>query len=51
MLAVCTGEMPPKLPEEASEEFKDFIGRCLHKDPSKRWSAAELMKHPFVVKK
>ncbi|CAN1297792.1 Mitogen-activated protein kinase kinase 7 [Linum perenne] len=51
MLAVCTGEMPPKLPEEASEEFKNFIGCCLHKDPSKRWSVAELMKHPFVVKK
>ncbi|CAN0870227.1 Mitogen-activated protein kinase kinase 9, partial [Linum grandiflorum] len=51
MCAVCFGEMPPKLPEEASEEFKDFVKCCLQKDPSKRWSVAQLMKHPFVAVK
>eukprot|EP01118_Nematostelium_gracile_P009644 TRINITY_DN3259_c0_g1_i3.p1 TRINITY_DN3259_c0_g1~~TRINITY_DN3259_c0_g1_i3.p1 ORF type:complete len:806 (-),score=206.07 TRINITY_DN3259_c0_g1_i3:15-2150(-) len=36
-------------PEKWSKEFKDFIGRCLVKDPTKRASVEELLKHPFVA--
>jgi serine/threonine protein kinase len=43
---------PPKLtePERWSPEFNDFVAKCLTKDPSQRPSAAELLKHPWIVK-
>ncbi|KAL0429647.1 UNVERIFIED_CONTAM: Mitogen-activated protein kinase kinase [Sesamum radiatum] len=47
MCAICFGE-PPTLPESASENFSSFIECCLQKDSSKRWSATQLLSHPFV---
>ncbi|CAA3009522.1 mitogen-activated protein kinase kinase 9-like [Olea europaea var. sylvestris] len=47
MCAICFDE-PPSLPESASEIFKNFIQCCLQKDSSKRWSATQLLSHPFV---
>ncbi|KAM7257226.1 hypothetical protein ACFE04_013682 [Oxalis oulophora] len=46
MCAICFGDM--LLPEKASDEFRNFLQCCLEKDPSKRWSASELLSHPFV---
>lgn len=41
---------PPKWPEEEfSEEFVDFIKKCLEKDPAKRSKASELLNHPFIL--
>ncbi|PKU75678.1 mitogen-activated protein kinase kinase 9-like [Dendrobium catenatum] len=48
MCAICFGE-PPELPETASNDFRDFIGRCLQKESSKRWSVAQLLAHPFIA--
>ncbi|CAA0831776.1 Mitogen-activated protein kinase kinase 9 [Striga hermonthica] len=47
MCAICFGE-PPSLPEGTSEDFRSFIECCLQKDSSKRWSAKQLLTHPFV---
>ncbi|KAM0966739.1 hypothetical protein ACFX14_022382 [Malus domestica] len=47
MLAICFGE-PPSLPEGASQEFKSFIEACLQKEVGKRWTAGQLLKHPFL---
>ncbi|KAJ6672704.1 SERINE/THREONINE-PROTEIN KINASE C01C4.3-RELATED [Salix viminalis] len=47
MCAICFGD-PPSLPEGASEEFRDFIQCCLQKESGKRWTAAQLLSHPFV---
>jgi len=43
---------PPKLtePDKWSKDFSDFIAQCLTKNPEQRPSAADLLKHNFVVK-
>jgi serine/threonine protein kinase len=44
---------PPTLPDpsKASKDFNDFLKACLHKDPTKRPSAEQLLKsNPFIVK-
>ncbi|KAL1566455.1 Mitogen-activated protein kinase kinase 9 [Salvia divinorum] len=47
MCAICFGE-PPALPEGTSGDFRSFVECCLQKDSSKRWSATQLLAHPFV---
>lgn len=41
---------PPTLsnPARWSDEFNDFVARCLTKDPKKRPTAKELLTHPFI---
>ena len=31
-----------------SPEFCDWIAKCLIKDPEQRWTAAQLLEHPFL---
>ncbi|XVF85082.1 hypothetical protein PTKIN_Ptkin17bG0089800 [Pterospermum kingtungense] len=47
VLITCFGEAP-SLPKEASEEFRSFISCCLQKEPSKRWTALQLLSHPYI---
>ncbi|RDX75534.1 Mitogen-activated protein kinase kinase 9, partial [Mucuna pruriens] len=47
MCAICFGD-PPTLPEGASDEFRSFIGCCLIKESSERWSASQLLTHPYL---
>ncbi|KAG8065711.1 hypothetical protein GUJ93_ZPchr0004g39069 [Zizania palustris] len=42
-------ELPP-LPDHLSEQGKDFIRKCLQRDPSQRPTAVELLQHPFMQK-
>ncbi|CAO3595768.1 unnamed protein product [Absidia cylindrospora] len=49
-LRAIVEEEPPSLPEHYSEEARNFISACLHKEPSKRPSYAELLQHPFIQK-
>ncbi|KAI4382019.1 hypothetical protein MLD38_008031 [Melastoma candidum] len=48
MCAICLTD-PPEAPPEASREFRDFVSHCLQRDPSKRWSAVQLLRHPFIT--
>uniref|UniRef100_A0A0D9W845 mitogen-activated protein kinase kinase kinase n=1 Tax=Leersia perrieri TaxID=77586 RepID=A0A0D9W845_9ORYZ len=42
-------ELPP-IPDHLSEQGKDFIRKCLQRDPSQRPTAMELLQHPFIQK-
>ncbi|CAF2121605.1 BnaA03g11580D [Brassica napus] len=42
-----TGESP-EVPEVLSEKGKDFLRKCLVRDPKQRWTAEELLQHPFL---
>lgn len=40
-------ELPP-IPDHLSEQCKDFIRKCLQRDPSQRPTAMELLQHRFI---
>ncbi|XP_042031371.1 mitogen-activated protein kinase kinase 5-like [Salvia splendens] len=48
MCAICLSQ-PPEAPPTASREFRDFIACCLQRDPARRWTAAQLLRHPFIA--
>ncbi|XP_077221840.1 mitogen-activated protein kinase kinase 5-like [Tasmannia lanceolata] len=48
MCAICYSS-PPEAPPTASNEFRSFLRCCLQKDPASRWTAAQLLQHPFVL--
>ncbi|XP_059642008.1 mitogen-activated protein kinase kinase 5 [Cornus florida] len=48
MCAICMSQ-PPEAPHTASREFRDFIACCLQRDPARRWTAGQLLRHPFVT--
>nr|ACN54199.1 mitogen activated protein kinase kinase [Salicornia brachiata] len=50
MCAICFGD-PPSLPAgRGSLEFRNFVSCCLQKEATLRWSADQLLSHPFVSK-
>ncbi|GKV38774.1 hypothetical protein SLEP1_g46648 [Rubroshorea leprosula] len=38
----------PEIPIWFSKKGKDFLGKCLKRDAKDRWTAKELLKHPFL---
>ncbi|MED6148268.1 hypothetical protein PIB30_051522 [Stylosanthes scabra] len=42
-----SGEVP-EIPRFLSEEAKDFLEKCLRRNPRERWSASQLLNHPFL---
>ena len=49
MMSIPT-KPPPQLPEDKpySSEFRDFLSKCLIKDPKERMDAEQLLEHPFI---
>ncbi|CAL4947947.1 unnamed protein product [Urochloa decumbens] len=39
----------PDVPSWLSADAKDFLSRCFARDAAERWTAAELLDHPFVA--
>jgi serine/threonine kinase 3 len=47
--AIGSGETPPpQLPLEFSSEARDFVNKCLIRNPDERPSAADLLEHDFL---
>ncbi|MCD7473367.1 hypothetical protein HAX54_015194 [Datura stramonium] len=38
----------PEIPKFLSSQAKDFLSKCLRRDPKERWTAKELLRHPFL---
>ncbi|KAF7827945.1 mitogen-activated protein kinase kinase kinase 17 [Senna tora] len=49
LIRIGMGDELPEIPDELCEDGRDFVRKCLVKDPSKRWTAEMLLKHPFVA--
>jgi mitogen-activated protein kinase kinase kinase 17/18 len=39
----------PACPTWMSEDARDFLARCFRRDPRERWTAEQLLRHPFVA--
>ncbi|KAL0921125.1 hypothetical protein M5K25_008164 [Dendrobium thyrsiflorum] len=39
----------PAMPEWISDKGKDFVSKCLRRDPKERWTTEQLLRHPFIV--
>lgn len=39
----------PEIPENVSEDGKDFLRRCFQKEARERWTARMLLNHPFIA--
>jgi len=48
MLLTKEQDAPVLEGDQFSPEFKDFVSKCLQKDPEQRLSAQELLQHPFI---
>ncbi|GAB2266544.1 hypothetical protein Dimus_001546 [Dionaea muscipula] len=46
---IGTTKSHPPIPEHLSAEAKDFLLKCLQKEPNLRPTALDLLQHPFVI--
>ncbi|KAJ8536795.1 hypothetical protein K7X08_035196 [Anisodus acutangulus] len=48
MFKIGNSKELPAVPEQLSDEAKDFVRKCLQREPRHRPTAAQLLEHPFV---
>ncbi|XP_046854181.1 uncharacterized protein LOC124447322 [Xenia sp. Carnegie-2017] len=48
ILAIGEGLEMPKLEKEISDQACDFVALSMKRNPHERWSAEELLNHPFI---
>eukprot|EP00475_Leptophrys_vorax_P033281 TRINITY_DN5208_c0_g1_i1.p1 TRINITY_DN5208_c0_g1~~TRINITY_DN5208_c0_g1_i1.p1 ORF type:complete len:763 (-),score=166.95 TRINITY_DN5208_c0_g1_i1:15-2243(-) len=48
-IAFIQSNPAPKLSEKWSNDFRDFVSCMLQKNPEDRWSAYDLLQHPFLT--
>ncbi|KAK7263502.1 hypothetical protein RJT34_31093 [Clitoria ternatea] len=45
---IAHSDQVPEIPCFLSNEAKDFLGKCLRRNPQERWTASELLNHQFL---
>ena len=48
MFKIGNSKELPAIPDHLSEHAKDFVRRCLQRNPLDRPTAAQLLDHPFI---
>jgi|LauGreDrversion4_2_1035121.scaffolds.fasta_scaffold1070084_2 serine/threonine protein kinase len=51
MSLIANSNVPPKFPSHLSKECKEFLFKCLKKNPFERESARNLLEHEFFKSK
>ena len=47
---IATAEAPPEMPAEiASAEGRSFVAACVKIDPEARFTAEQLLHHPYLL--
>lgn len=49
MFTAASAGLKSAIPSRASDNARDFLSRCLEINPKKRWTAEQLLEHPFVT--
>ncbi|KAL5747511.1 hypothetical protein ACOSP7_024513 [Xanthoceras sorbifolium] len=49
MFKIGNSKELPAIPDHLSDEGKDFVRKCLQRNPLHRPTAAQLLEHPFVI--
>ncbi|PKA62699.1 Mitogen-activated protein kinase kinase kinase ANP1 [Apostasia shenzhenica] len=49
MFRIGFGDTVPDFPACLSKAGRDFLDKCLRRDPSERWTAEQLLQHPFLA--
>ncbi|XP_072997603.1 mitogen-activated protein kinase kinase kinase 18-like [Typha latifolia] len=49
LVRIGYGNDSPQPPHSASKLCRDFVDKCLRRDPSERWSCEQLLQHPFLA--
>lgn len=50
VLKIACSDKTPQFPAQLSQEGVDFLIKCLERDPKRRWTAENLLNHPFVLR-
>ncbi|KAK3183504.1 hypothetical protein Dsin_030790 [Dipteronia sinensis] len=48
VLKIACGNEKPQLPTGFSQEGLDFLEKCLERNQEQRWTAEELLNHPYI---
>ncbi|RZS19129.1 hypothetical protein BHM03_00051483 [Ensete ventricosum] len=49
LLKIGYGDEIPELPVRLSNMGRDFLDKCLRRNASERWTAEQLLRHPFLA--
>ena len=46
---ISVGNQLPEFPSKLSKLGRDFLDKCLRRNPEERWTAEQLLQHPFLA--